>query len=194
MRKLDNRYENPVDVLIYNYFVEPTSDFHNNLGLTPNALTSISLILTLLSIYYIYKKNYILGAIFYFVGYFYDCLDGYNARKFNLVSKFGDLYDHASDIIKIILLYRVLYENNSKLLIKVLPFIIIGSILTVIHMSCQEIIHDKNESDTLTLFNPVCTKGKTHATNVIKYTKYFGSGTYQLLITILILLYDKIKL
>ena len=32
---------------------------------------------------------------------FFDNLDGHHARKYKLVSKFGDMLDHIGDIVKI---------------------------------------------------------------------------------------------
>ena len=33
------------------------------------------------------------------LGYYFDCIDGPMARKYNMVTVFGDYYDHGTDII-----------------------------------------------------------------------------------------------
>ena len=35
-----------------------------------------------------------------FVGYFFDCMDGHFARKYNMVTEFGDMYDYITDLSK----------------------------------------------------------------------------------------------
>ena len=61
--------------------------------------------------YNIYKNKYIIGTILWFLSYYFDCADGKMARKFKMISKFGDIYDHTSDIIKHLLLFYVLYKK-----------------------------------------------------------------------------------
>ena len=73
--------------------------------------TSGVLIFGLSSVYFLKSDKYILSSICYFLAYFYDCADGKMARKYNMTSKYGDLYDHVSDLIKHILLFYVLYYN-----------------------------------------------------------------------------------
>ena len=54
----------------------------------------------------------------------------------------------------------------------------------MVHMSCQEIIYGKNESPLIHLFNiENCNKK-------IKYSKYFGAGTLNLLIFLMILFWN----
>ena len=45
------------------------------------------------------NNNYILACIYYFISYFFDVLDGIYAREYNMVSEFGDYYDHIKDIV-----------------------------------------------------------------------------------------------
>ena len=191
MINIDDKYENPIDIYIYN-LAEYTSNFHHKLGLTPNALTTISLILGLLSSYYLYKRQYNISLVLYATAYFYDCLDGYSARKYNMMSKFGDLYDHGSDFVKHLILFYVAYKVNKKLLIKIAPFLLFFFILVSINLSYQKIIYDKKDSSTF--ISLIKNKDKEHAKQMIKYTKYFGPGTGALFICINIIIfkyYDK---
>jgi len=47
----------------------------------------------------LYEENqFALSAFSYLISYMFDCWDGYYARKYNMESKFGDYYDHVSDM------------------------------------------------------------------------------------------------
>lgn len=43
---------------------------------------------------YIYVEKYKIGTILYYIGYFFDCMDGNYARTYKMTSDFGDKYDH----------------------------------------------------------------------------------------------------
>lgn len=67
-------------------------------------------------------------------------MDGHFARKYNITTRFGDLYDHISDICKTILILGTLYYiDSSKFVTVFIIFILVGSI-SLIHLGCQEII------------------------------------------------------
>lgn len=88
----------------------------------PNALTTCSLLVRLFglaclaydssSTFFItcprFLKRYnmsnlrfrrILAGICFFLGYYFDCLDGFYARKYNACTLFGCWFDHLNDII-----------------------------------------------------------------------------------------------
>ena len=63
----------------------------------PNILTIIRFIFIPIILRAIFDGNYILGIIFFTVSGLTDVLDGFIARKFNLVSNFGKLMDPLAD-------------------------------------------------------------------------------------------------
>ena len=70
----------------------------HNLGITPNMITFFGLccnIMTALSI--LHDNSYYILSIF--MGTLADTMDGFNARQFNQVSKYGALFDHGADWI-----------------------------------------------------------------------------------------------
>ena len=107
MRKLPNELENPFDNLVY-VFVERLSPLFYHFGLTPNSITSLSLLCGIYSAFLLFKKSYFLSILFYLISYIFDCLDGYNARKYKMMSKFGDYYDHISDTF-----FLISWRNSS---------------------------------------------------------------------------------
>ena len=73
---------------------------------TPNMITGLSLLLGISSGVSMYYDKYKLAALLNFLAYFFDCVDGHLARKFDMVTVFGDYFDHYSDLVKFgIILY-----------------------------------------------------------------------------------------
>jgi phosphatidylglycerophosphate synthase len=189
-RKIKREYENPIDNVIID-LVDKTNDMYYNMGFTPNILTTISLILGLLSAYLLYIDYRFSAAIFFVIAYYYDGADGYLARSHNMKSNFGDYYDHISDVCKTIVIIYVLYTKKRKgdTFYKVCILMIFMTILVSIHMGCQEKKYESDndsisESKSLSMCKNLC-----YDENIIKYTRYFGSGTYILVLTLIILFY-----
>lgn len=63
----------------------------------PNTLTIIRFLLIPIIIFYIFTNNYILSFVFFTISGLTDIIDGFIARKFNLVSNFGKLMDPLAD-------------------------------------------------------------------------------------------------
>jgi len=88
-------------------FVLPLSNrialyISNNTGITPNQVTLFSLFLrvaTGFSFIQGTKGHLILGALFYYVAYTLDCVDGLIARLTGRTSEFGRYLDHISDLV-----------------------------------------------------------------------------------------------
>ena len=113
MRKIPSEIENPFDNYIY-IFVEFLAPYAYKLGFSPNMITTLSVIFSVASIYYLYIHSFITSIFLYIISYLFDCLDGYVARKYNMVTKFGDLYDHISDVLTFSLYNITLYLINPK--------------------------------------------------------------------------------
>ena len=174
--KIDFEYENPLDAFLIkiNQLLNP---LWYSLNFTPNTLTTISLLLGCLGIYFVYQKKYILGALIYMLAYFFDCADGNYARTYNMQTKFGDYYDHICDLFKVVLLFYYIYNTKEisrrNKIVFLIMFGLIG-IMNGIHMGCQQKIYDEKQS-VLNLFKKFC-----YNTKIISITRYFGIGTLQL--------------
>ncbi|NWF96785.1 MAG: CDP-alcohol phosphatidyltransferase family protein [Candidatus Thorarchaeota archaeon] len=66
-------------------------------GITPNGITTLTLLVALLAAYLFYLGELLLGLVTMLVTVFMDMLDGAVARAANLASKFGATYDHTLD-------------------------------------------------------------------------------------------------
>jgi len=188
MRKIPEELENPIDDLLLKivHIIQPT--FYK-LGFTPNILTTFSLLFWFGGLYFfvnsgVYYTFYVI--LFMTLSYFFDCFDGHFARTYDMVTKFGDYYDHISDISKILLLiYFILVKYNAQSCI-VLSIMFISIILSFMHLSCQELYYG-SPSDTLSVLNLFCIADETNVKNVMKISKYFGCGTMYFIIILCVI-------
>lgn len=191
-RKLPENLENPIDnkIIDYGKILYP---IYKRLHFTPNTLTTISLILSLLSSYYFYNSNFVTSSILFFLSYSYDVFDGNYARKYNLVTKFGDYYDHIKDLVCGIIFLIVFYNKNRlsdplKLISIIVVFIFL--ILSCLHLGFQEIYVTKNDSKNISQYLSFLKKlaDRQFIHKNINLIKYFGMGSFNLLVSIIILL------
>jgi hypothetical protein len=190
MRKINSNLENPFDNAIY-IIVEYLAPYAHKFGITPNMITTSSNLFTIIAIYYLLNYYFVVAAILYLISYMFDCLDGYVARKYNMVSIFGDYYDHISDAIKLIAYLGTLYLINSKLLLLFLPILVYVGLLAYMQLSSQEVLYDKqSQSPSLNILNKFGLKiNKKTAEDNLKYYRYFGCGTFHLLVAIISIVY-----
>lgn len=88
------------------YLFNPIAEFIvpilYKLKFTPNIITLISSIITVLASYcLIYGKLELCGILF-FIAFLLDCSDGIMARKYKMYSKFGEAFDCTTDMITLI--------------------------------------------------------------------------------------------
>ncbi len=192
MRKILKEYDNPLD----NYFIELseiTTPYAYSIGMNPNMITTLSNIACIITILLLLNANYYMAAFFLLVSYYFDCMDGHMARKYDMVTIFGDYYDHISDSLKIFAVLITLYCINKEKFIKVIPIIILLFILMSVHLGCQELLYNSNESITLEPTKLLCPVNNNSSDDVVKNTlystKYFGCGTFFLGLALIIIYY-----
>lgn len=189
MRKISNHLDNPIDNILINIanFLNPI--FYKT-GHTPNIITTYSFIFGLLSIKSYWNGDLKMFVIYYVLGYFFDCADGHFARTYNMTSKFGDLYDHFTDILIPLGLFGVIvykYVNFKKFgTTQILGVIVIlvSMFLMNKHLGCQQKIYKKqklNNSEFLDNLIPLCKNDDD-----IQITKFFGTGTFNLVLLLVI--------
>ena len=192
MHKLPIHFESHVDRFIY-FFVELVSPYMNNTS--PNTITTIGILFDLVAFYMFYLKKFEFGVFMYFIGYYFDCLDGYVARLYNKTSVFGDYYDHFSDFIKNAGTILLLYRLSPKLFLKSLPFMIIIVCFVLMHFHLQEMVHDKAEDSptlkTISQFVKTIYPYELNPQELLPYTRFFGAGNIYLFVILMILYFAR---
>lgn len=90
----------------------------------PNAITLVRLLLIPVYLYFFLQGEFILSGVFFSISGLTDILDGYLARKYNMVTDFGRLLDPLSDKLSLISILAVLIYMD------LLPRIITITLLT----------------------------------------------------------------
>lgn len=107
------------------------------LRLSPNMLTTISLIFAILSAVFIGLGSYILGAVFLYLKTLFDCADGQLARYTKASSKYGQLYDEFVDMVGEIAIFIGIFYSHYKLNndFSMFFYLLVSLIMMVIHVT-----------------------------------------------------------
>lgn len=65
----------------------------------PNALTLLNLLCGSIAVLFVVNDNFVAGALFVFLGIFFDFFDGFAARKLNVQSELGLQLDSLADVV-----------------------------------------------------------------------------------------------
>jgi phosphatidylglycerophosphate synthase len=122
-----------------------------------------------------------------------DCLDGNLARSTNQVTVLGDYLDHFSDLFFYLVFILYLFNKNypNKYLIIVIFFIF--AYMTLVHLGLQQanykLLDNNVEVELLDSLN------KLHKFDVsdIKWTRYFGCGTFNLVLILCFIYYSNVE-
>jgi len=100
MRKIPREWDNPVDNVLIDlaWYINPVL---RRIGFTPNMVTILSGICQFAAIQAFYLDYYQSAAGLFFLGYFWDVVDGNYARQYGMTSVLGDRLDHGKDIVVI---------------------------------------------------------------------------------------------
>jgi phosphatidylglycerophosphate synthase len=195
VNKLPDLYECPIDVWLLRFIDTHLTWYYQN-GFTPNLVTTISILIGMLSAGAVYYQHFAVGAVLFIVAYYLDCVDGKLARKYHLVTAFGDFYDHFGDVFKFALVAYALYHNNNK---KITPsqhlYKTIITVLTCflfLQIGYQETLYSQQDSSTLAMFRSLVSLDSQPARS-IQLTKYLGQGTFVLIFSAIIILWGKYK-
>lgn len=177
-------YENPVDIQIIKG-VDKAMPYMYRARFTPNQITTLSMLVRLMSAILLYNGYGLPAAACYFVGYWLDCADGYFARRYKTESVLGDFYDHTVDVMTTAIILYVMYLKGlgrSHFLV-----IALFAIVLQVNVGCREKIVNGN-SKTLEETKRLCRDDK-----MIKHTRYFGAGTFTIVMCIYIAYVGMIK-
>lgn len=90
----------------------------NKILTIPNAISLFRLLLIpIIIVFYVVYQNYVLSLVFLALSAFSDVLDGFIARKFNMVSQFGRVFDPIVDKLTLVSLLFTLSSTYKIMLL-----------------------------------------------------------------------------
>jgi phosphatidylglycerophosphate synthase len=172
-------YTDPIERMTYK-LAAYVSDFFYKTGHCPNMITTYSVMFKVVSIMTLWYGFGLTFCIAYFIAFMFDCLDGFMARKYNMYSNIGDMYDHLSDnitFIAIILVVCYKLRDRRYTLYVLLCIITILGLLNIAHVACISKQNKKsgNSPGVLDGIQGMCITGNP-----------FGTGMFSLLVPITI--------
>ncbi len=99
------------------------------LKLTPNFITFISLLCSIISAIFFGLGRVYLGALFFFLRQYFDCVDGALARMTNKFSKFGAMFDAIGDGVGVLIVMIAITIEQYLRLGTNIVFIYLGLLL-----------------------------------------------------------------
>lgn len=180
--KVSPQLINPLEMLLLEVFVIPSKPYFKQMNLHPNHLTFLSFLFGIIGAYLVYKSRFLWASLFLFLAYLFDCIDGNYARTYDMVTDFGDFFDHSTDIIQMVLLYIAVFLNKDLTKNNKIAFAIVIGILLLfmcVDFGCQEKIYNTKESPSLSILRTFCIGD---VNNTIHYVKYSSCATVYLVI------------
>jgi len=95
-------------VLVLRRLSKPITALSVRLGISPNLITFVSLLIGFYSAYLFSQRDYILGALLFQLSLIVDCSDGEVARYTRKFSDFGRWFDASTDRVKEYIVYAAL--------------------------------------------------------------------------------------
>ena len=190
-RKIPRDLDNPFDNILID-IVEWMNPYFKRLHFTPNMITTLSLIFGIIFNIAFYKNYYIFAALSILISYYFDCMDGNYARTYDMQSRFGDLYDHVKDWTVFIIFIIIFFTKATSLKFKLICILILIIVClgTILHAGCTEEYIRKNSKSTM---NSIALDCVSFCPNMktMRWTKYFGCGTLNITIAVIVLLHYK---
>jgi phosphatidylglycerophosphate synthase len=167
---------------VYSYKLsDKISPYIYRKNITPNMITMFRGLLGLFA-YSLLNKNKLLAAILIVLFHFLDCLDGHHARKNNMVTKFGDYFDHIVDITFGIALIIYLYPRVD-LKRKIVGGVILSFLMVYVGCEQKYIKLNKktkvNNDQSLEMVEHFCPVNSIYNVDkALRITKMFSIGAF----------------
>jgi phosphatidylglycerophosphate synthase len=135
--KVSREYQDPLDNLLYD-MSDKIVPILKRFGINPNMITAFGLLCGLTTSYFLYYDKYTIAAILFGISTFCDSCDGHMARKYKMTSEFGKYFDMGSDVVRVFVLFYVMYLKNPTKLYRILFISAIFFIFSLSHLTCQQ--------------------------------------------------------
>ena len=175
-----------IDKAILRYFCEPVAPLFRATGHTANSISVYGLFFTIGSLYYLAQDHMIRFTIYFWIAYLFDCLDGYYARKYNMVTELGDLFEHVRDLISLVLTALICclqYVVTQRIMF----LTVLANLATGLHVACTQKNHvDRDYVETLDLLQILCFDN-----NISSMAPHYGVGFYMVTVNVVIVYLSK---
>ena len=152
------------DQRISEWILETVETWHE-LGATPNVLTTLGVITSIAALYSMYVGSFHSVLLFAVLRWYFDYADGILARKYNQVTTFGDYYDHANDLIFIIVIFVLFIVKCKKYWYIPCSIFSLFVFLNLVQTGCIEkecdAMDEKMPENTLSTFKRLCKHPET---------------------------------
>ena len=181
--KIDPRFEEPLSKLYYYVSMR----IAQRVRIDPNLITTARLLLmVVLTTLFFYDRVPVAVALMLQATFFLDHLDGEMARQRDMVTEFGDYYDHLVDVTYTIPLLLILFARmwRTPLFWPLAATIVAAIGASGVLVSCQEAMLSQRRS---TLASPslrtLCVASGSGQCNlrVVKYLRHVGVSFLHLL-------------
>jgi phosphatidylglycerophosphate synthase len=171
-----------VDGLINHYFCATVAPWFKATGHTANLISIYGTVLTLGALWYLWKDDMLRFSVYFWLAYLFDCLDGYFARKYDMVTTFGDVFEHVRDTVSLLLMMMICVYNYI-ITKPIILMTIVSSILTGIHVGCvQQRFIDRSYEETLDLLKGLCINE-----TISEISMCYGVGMYMTTLYLMVL-------
>lgn len=155
-------------------------------GHTPNMITTYSFACGLAAVWCLRRESVLGFAGFFALAYVFDCLDGQFARRYGMTSRFGDFYDHTTDLIVYALIAFTAYGRFKNALTQ--PLFLVGFAVAAaglcVNIGCQQRLHrpgTERQWETLDALQVLCPCNEW-----VRWSRYTGYATSNLLSVVLV--------
>lgn len=187
-RKIHPHLDNPLDDVILR-LTDAMMPALRATGHTPNIITGYSAVFGAAAVWALLRGHQVACAVLFMVSYFFDCVDGHFARTYDMVTPLGDKLDHIKDITVGAALALVLLTKYA------VPWwgwaaSALAYLLMLSHFGCQQLSYEArstHDNETLDVTRRLC-PDQPQPERAMRYTRWFGAGTSQLVFVAVILL------
>lgn len=184
MRKVPAHLENPIDDVLL-HVAEAICPFFHATGHSPNMITFYSCVTGAYALLALHRRQFPQFGAAWAASYFLDCLDGHYARKYKMVTVFGDYFDHISDAVQagIAMILVISYKPPLPLII----ILMVTMYLSLKHFGCQQKLYKSSPhydgigAATLDAYEAMCERQSD-----IHWTRMFGAGTLNLVFLLVV--------
>lgn len=151
----------------------------------PNIFTACSFVSRVVSLYNLVNDRFEIAAGTFLLGYMFDCLDGYYARKYDKCTTFGCYFDHTNDLLTSLLFFVVVLKKGM--------YITATLLLLMGVFAVNQAVYDESLYNNYTPFFELLCRS-TSGLHVLdeSFISLFGTSTWAMLVGVSIWLEPKL--